>query len=175
MMLIKNLIFTTIAILLLFCISPTWAEDVPETRLSLKNLPGVAVFVEELQTNIQKYGKKAGLERALIQAEVEQSLKKQGITVLSYNDWLNTKGRPFLYVNINTHETERYWYAYDIKVEVKQIAILEANPQVKTMVATWGISLTGIANIGNLHNIKKDAMVLVQRFVDAYKTVNRGK
>ncbi len=174
-MLIKNLIFTTIAILLLFCISPTWAEDVPETRLSLKNLPGVAVFVEELQTNIQKYGKKAGLERALIQAEVEQSLKKQGIAVLSYNDWLKTKGRPFLYVNINTHETERYWYAYDIKVEVKQIAILEANPQVKTMVATWGISLTGIANIGNLHNIKKDAMVLVQRFVEAYKTVNRGK
>ncbi len=170
----RNLILSITILLLLFII-PSWAEDIPETRATLKGLPGVAVFIEELQTNVQKYGKKAGLERALIQKEVEQILKNQGINILSYNDWLKTKGRPFLYVNINTHETERYWYAYDIKVEVKQGATLEANPQVKTMVATWGISLTGMANIGNLHIIKKDAMVLVQKFAEAYKTVNREK
>jgi len=35
--------------------------------------------------------------------------------------------------------------------------------------------MTGIANIGNLHIVRNDAMVLVERFVAAYRAVNKGR
>nr|MDA8125056.1 hypothetical protein [Deltaproteobacteria bacterium] len=80
-----------------------------------------------------------------------------------------------LYVNINTHETERYWYAYDIKLELRQIVLLEVNPRIKTLADTWSINITGETNIGNLNILKKDALALVEGFIRAYKSVNQNK
>lgn len=161
--------------LLLTVVLSAGAEDIPESRATLRGLAGVAVFVEEPQTNIQKYAQKAGLERNQLQQEVERYLQSHGIAVLSYDQWLRTPGMPFFYLNINTHETERYWYAYDIKVEVRQTAILEVNPKLRTVVATWSTNMTGLTNIGNLSLIKKDVMVMVHKFVAAYQATNKGK
>lgn len=161
------LLLCTIAVL------PAFAEDADVSRGTLKGLRGVCVLVENIQPNIQKYAQKYGLSAPQIQKEIEQRLRAAGIRVVSGNDWLNMPGRPALYVNINTHETEKYWYAYDIKLELRQIVFLEANPKVRTLTGTWYINMTGMANIGNLHVIKNDTMVLVERFVGAYRAVNR--
>jgi len=50
---------------------------------------------------------------------------------------------------------------------LRQLAILEANPQVKTLAGTWAISITGQANIGNLNLIRQDVGALAVRFVQA--------
>jgi arginine/ornithine N-succinyltransferase beta subunit len=78
-----------------------------------------------------------------------------------------------LYICINTHETEKYWYAYDIKVELRQLATLDANPQMKTLAVTWSLNMTGQANIGTLNVIRQDTGVMVGRFVQAWKVGNR--
>ena len=38
---------------------------------------------------------------------------------------------------------------------------------------TWSLNITGQANIGTLNVIRKDAGVMVGRFVQAYRGVNR--
>ena len=152
---------------------PVMAEDSEVSRATLTGLQGVGVAVEEVQPNIQKYAAKFGLSGAQIRRDVLQKLHEGGIRVVEGNEWLTIPGRPVLCVNVNTHETEKYWYAYDIKIELRQLAILEANPQVKTLAGTWAMNITGQANIGNLNLIRQDVGALAVRFVQAYRAVNK--
>jgi hypothetical protein len=151
---------------------PILAEDSKINRSTLAGLQGLAVLVENIQPNIQKYAQKSGLNTQQIQKDIEHQLLSAGIRTISGDEWLNVPGRPVLYLNINTHETEKYWYAYDIKLEQRQIVYLETNPKIRTLADTWSINMTGIANIGNLHIIRNDIMVLINRFIQAYKSVN---
>ena len=150
-----------------------FAEDSEVSRATLAGIQGLSVVVEEVQPNVQKYAAKFGLSGAQIRRDVEQKLREGGLRVVEGNDWLAIPGRPALCVNVNTHETEKYWYAYDIKLELRQLAVLEANPHVKTLAGTWSISITGLANIGNLNLIRQDVGVLTERFLGAWKAVNK--
>ena len=151
------------------------AEDSETSRRTLEGLQGFRVVVENIQPNIHPYAQKAGLTVSQIQKDVENRLVKAGIKTTSGDNWLKIPGRPVVYINVNTHETEKYWYAYDIKFELRQIVNLEARPKVKTLADTWSINITGVANIGNLHVINKDISALLERFIVAYKSVNRIK
>ena len=153
-------------------VTAVFAEDSEVSRGTLAGIQGVQLVVEELQPNVQKYASKAGLTRTQLLKDIEQTLRNYGIRVVSGSDWQKVPGRPVLYVNVNTHETEKYWYAYDIKVELRQVVTLDASPGIKTLANTWSINMTGIANIGNLNIIRNDVGVLVERFGTAYKTVN---
>lgn len=148
------------------------AEDSDISRATLAGLQGVAVIVEDLQPNVLKYAAKSGLGKEQILKDAEKTLRDAGIKIVLGDEWINTPGRPLLYIRINTHETEKYWYAYDIKVEVRQMATLDANPQVKTLAATWSMNITGQANIGTLNVIRQDTSVMVGKFVKAWKSVN---
>jgi len=166
-----------VAVLVLLPVTRLFAEDTPLTRETLKGLPGFHVIVEDLQPNLlkyEKYAKQFDFNRDGIQRDVEKKLKEAGISVLSREAWLQTPGRPVLYVNVNTHESEKYWFSYNIKIEVRQLVFLEANPAVKTLTGTWSLNITGMANIGNLRQISYDLKTLTTRFVDAFKAPNRG-
>jgi hypothetical protein len=165
------------AAVLLFLVFPAigYALDSDVTRQTLKGLQGVYVIVEDLQPNIQKYASKAGLANEELKADIERRLTEKGIRIFSRDEWVKTPGTPVLYVSVNTHETEKYWYAYDIKTELQQAVTMEANPKVRTLATTWSINLTGMANVGTLGLIKGDVGVLVGRFIEAYKVVNEQK
>jgi hypothetical protein len=108
-----------------------------------------------------------------LQREIEARLNKAGIKVLTWDQALKTPGSPFLYVVVNTHESEKYWYAYDIRIELQQLVSMAANPKVRAMAGTWSTNMTGIANIGTLQVIKDDVGVLVGKFVQVYKAANK--
>jgi hypothetical protein len=169
---IKNSKLKTFLFTLLFTIIiglPVMGVDADITRQTIRGLGGVNVIVEEIQPNVQKYAQRAGITKEQIQKDVEAKLKSNGIKVLTKDEWLKTPGRPVLYVNINTHETEKYWYAYNIVLALKQVVSLEANPSIKTLASTWSINMTGMANIGTLGIIKTSVDDLVGRFVNACK------
>ena len=154
----------------LFFAVPAFTDDSEASRRTLKGLSGIYVIVEELQPNLlkyEKYTKQFGLNKAGIQRDVEQKLTEAGIRVLSFEEWQKTPGRPVLYVRVNTHESEKYWFSYDIKVGLRQIATLEANPGVKTLADTWSLNITGMTNIGNLKQIQQDLGALLKKFVQA--------
>lgn len=161
--------FVGIALILsAFFALPVRAYDSEASRATLAGLQGIGVVVEEVQPNIQKYAARFGLSREQIRRDVVQKLQEGGIRVVEGNDWLAIPGRPVLCVNVNTHETEKYWYAYDIKIELRQLAVLEANPRLKTLAATWSMNITGQANIGNLNLIRQDVAALAEKFVQAW-------
>jgi len=166
-------IAVVIFLLVTFCAVPCRAEDSDGSRATLAGLQGVAVIIEDLQPNVQKYAVKSGLSKEHILKDVAQRLNAGGIRMVSGSECLKMPGQPVLYININTHETEKYWYAYDIKVALRQIATLDANPQMKTAATTWSLNITGQANIGTLQLIRQDTAVMVEKFVHAYRTVNR--
>src|SRR3989304_4000721 len=164
-----------IAFLLIFFTLPGLAEDSEEARRTLIGLQGVQVIVEELQPNIlkqDKYLQKAGLTKIQLQKDIETRLKAAGIKVLSLDQWSKTPGRPTLYVNVNTHESEKYWFAYDIKLELRQVVSLDARPEIKTLANTWGMNMTGVVNIGTFNVIRDNVGMLVERFVQAWKKGN---
>jgi hypothetical protein len=166
----------TVCSLLFVCFMMTrnlYAIDSELTRQTLVGLKGVSVAVENPQPNIQKYVQRFGLTRDQLQKDIEARLSKAGITVLNQEKWQQTSGRPVLYVVVNTHEYEKYWYAYTITVDLMQIATLESNPDTKTLASTWSINMASIANIGTLNTIKENVNILVDRFVDACLSANR--
>ena len=146
--------------------------DTELTQRTMIGIQGINVVVEDLQPNIQKYAQRFSLTKEQLQKEVEERLRKAGIRVMPKDEWLKTPGRPVLYVNINTHEYEKYWYAFNIAVSLGQIVTLEADPKLKTLASTWDISMTGVANIGTLNTIRSNIEMLVDRFIQAYRSAN---
>ncbi len=174
----KRLVMLVSAVLLIGSAVPVLAIDSKETRLTLIGLQGVYVAVEELQPNVMKYEKhlrKSGLTKEQIQQGVAQRLREAEIRILSSDEWLKTPGRPVLYVNVNTHENEKYLLAYDVRLELQQLVSIDSNPRIKTLASTWTINVTGIVNIGTLNIIRDNMFFLVDRFVEAYKSVNARK
>jgi len=148
------------------------ASDSDSSRQTLSGIKGVYVLVEDLQPNIKKSASRSNFSTEQLQKDVELRLKKAVITVLNRDEWLKTPGQPVLYINVNTHEREKYWWAYDIKLELQQIASLEANPKVKALVNTWSVNMTGIVNIGTLNTLTDQVKTLTDIFIKAYRSVN---
>jgi hypothetical protein len=171
----KNLfIFFVVTVLHAMLAGPIHASDNDVTRKTLSGLQGVYVIVEELQPNLMKYGaaQKAGLSKEGLKKEIETKLGKAGIKVLTWEQALKAPGMPFLYVNINTHEYEKYWYAYDIRVELQQMVIMAANSKIKSLADTWSINMTGIVNVGTMDKLKESVGILIDRFIFAHQAVN---
>ena len=152
-------------------VTSLYAIDSEQTRQTILTIKGVRVVVEDPQPNIQKYVQRFGLTKEQLQKTIEQRLMKAGITMLDQEKWLKTAGRPILYININTHEYQKYWYAYTIIVDLRQIVTLETNPDVRTLASTWSVNMAGIANIGSLDTINKNIDVLVDRFIEARQSL----
>ena len=169
------LVVTLLALLVAATPPPAGAIDMDITRKTLSGLQGVYVGVEELQPNLMKYSaaQKSGLSKEALKKDIEGRLGKAGIRVLTWDQAVKTPGMPFLYICVNTHESEKYWYAYDIRIELQQLVSMEANPKVKTMAGTWSTNMTGMVNIGTLDKLKEAVEVLTDKFVGAYRSVNK--
>lgn len=169
----KCSVFTILFLALLT--APGLAEDSEVSRATLTGMEAVRIIVEEFQPDLQRFTDKLGPTPAQIHRHIEQKLRDGSIRVVEGTEWLKVPGRPVLYVSVNTHETEKYSYAYDIKVELRQVVLLEADPQIKSLANTWSINITGFTNIGNLQVIKNDVGVLVDRFIQGYMAVNKRR
>ena len=151
------------------------AVDSEQTRKTLAGIQGVYVLVEELQPNIQKYSSQFDLDKASLQKGAESQLREAGIRMLGREEWLKTPGRPVLYINVNTHEQEKYWFAYNIQVELQQVAAMEANPAVKSLVGTWSVNIAGMVNIGTINALRDRVKNLMDIFITAYLSANARK
>lgn len=167
--------FLVFFILLLSSALPAGAVDSELTRKTLVGLKGVAVVVENMPAEMGKYEPsfdKAGLTAPQIKQTVETRVRAAGIPVVSGQAWIDTPGRPILYIRFNAHETARYQFAYNTHVGLKQLVHLEANPALKTLAATWSMDMTGKSDLGRLNLVSESIRFLVDRFIGAYKEAN---
>ena len=142
------------------------AYDSDVSRQTLKGISAVYVVIEEFQPELNRYARlqKSHLTRSQLQQEVEARLKKAGIAVLTREQWTKTPGMPALYININTHEYEKYRYAYNIALELQQLVALQTNPAKKALAGTWSLNMTGVVHIGQLSALNGNVGELVDRF-----------
>lgn len=159
---------------LLSGVAPSWAVDSETSRETLKGIKGVYVLVEELQPNIKKLSERFTVGKDQLQGAVELRLKQAGIRVLKKDEWIKTPGRPIFYVNVNTHARERYRWAYDIRVELQQIASMEAN-QVKALISSWSTNITGTLSAGTLSILKDETLALTDIFIKAFFAANPSR
>jgi hypothetical protein len=154
---------------------PVHAFDAEASRETLKGLTGFYVLIEELNPNIAKYAsvQKNNISTQTLKSQVENRLRAAGIRVLSWDEMMKTPERPMLYVSVNTHEYEKFWYAYDIRVEVRQLVTLVSQPGKPISGATWSMNMTGVMNIGQLQALYDNLGTLLDRFIQAYMAVNR--
>ncbi len=154
---------------------PAHAFDAEVSRETLKGLAGFHVLIEELNPNIAKYAsvQKNNISTQTLKSQVENRLRAAGIRVLSWDEMMKTPERPMLYVSVNTHEYEKFWYAYDIRVEVRQLVILVSQPGKPINGATWSVNMTGVMNIGQLQALYDNLGLLLDRFIQAYMAVNK--
>lgn len=149
------------------------AEDSAVSRATITRIQAIRIIVEEFQPNLQKYTDRLGPTAAQIHRDITRKLRLGGVHVVEGDEWLRVPGRPVLYVSINTHEPEKYSYAYDIKVELRQVVFLAADTNIKSLANTWSINITGVTDIGNLQVIRHDVGILVDRFIQVYSAVNK--
>ena len=152
-------------------VMPAYAFDAEVSRETLRGLTGFHVLIEELNPNIAKYAnvQKNNISTQQLKSQVENRLHAAGIRVFSWDELMKTPERPILYVSVNTHEYEKFWYAYDIRVEVRQLATLVSQPGKLISGVTWSVNMTGVMNIGQIQTLYDNLGVLLGRFVEAYK------
>lgn len=151
----------------MFATHTALAADFQASRASLADIEGVYVVVEKLQPNLQKYIKRPQLSVEELQRRVEAQLNEAGIKVYDKDQWLRAAGRPILYINVNTHEYQKYQFAYDIKAELQQIVSLDANPRMRLMAATWSSDMTGAVDTGTVQTLFEGVKAVVGLFIKA--------
>jgi hypothetical protein len=139
-----------------------------QPRETLCGLKGVMVFIEDIDSDVEKYG----LSKNLLQKEVESRLRHADIPVLTANEAFNMPGRPYLYLNLTTHDTGVELYSYSIRIELNQDVSMIRNPSIKASATTWIANVVGIVGAQNLPAVTEDVTQLTNQFVRDYLAAN---
>jgi hypothetical protein len=145
--------------------------DQPVLRKTLRGLPGVGVRVERLPPEAEQ----AGLTRRQVQTEVERRLRERGLRVFTQQEMLTALGRPTLAVTIRITSAEavrKDLSVVHLEVAMKQQVLLERNTALPAVEATtWEVASLGVGPDA-LQRVQEDVAALVDRFIDAYQSVN---
>ena len=139
-------------------------------REALEGLSGVFVSVSELDQAVEANG----LKQTDIQTDVELQLRRNGIKVLSGEEWLNAEGTPILTVRIGTAGGGTGSYAYYIELGLQQDVLLkrrmDAQPRLANVWQGWGkLGIIHAARVRELRSIIADE---VNGFANDYLAAN---
>jgi len=104
----------------------------PETA-SLRKLVGVRLIIENLDQDT-----KTILSERQIQTDIELRLRRNGIRLLSEEEWLKSPGSPYLYLNLDVLLNQSTGvFSYSYRLELNQTVLLERDPQFRMLATTW--------------------------------------
>jgi hypothetical protein len=178
--------------LLIFLLSPgvCRADDRARDRASLRGIKTVVVKVHTFEREWASELAKAGLTEAVLQASIERQLEKSGITVVS-EEASKKKGNEGV-LNVRTNfsipeppkksfiiddeeKLERFdpkkRYVYAIRLNLRQLAALQRNPEQTIHAITWQAETLGFRRVSL---IREDIENVVNVFIEAYLSENPG-
>lgn len=149
-------------------IPPVFAQDDEFTRPMLRGLRGIHVFVEEINPDVER----AGLTRSELQAKTEQQIRRAGIKVLSKEEQVLEKGRPYLYVYLHIIKfgTRITRYLFYIQVQLNQDVYLVRDSTIWGPAVTWSTGGTGIDF--DLDNVRSIVKKKVDDFINTFLIMN---
>jgi hypothetical protein len=108
---------------------------------SLRKLAGVRLVIENLDQDT-----KTILSERQIQTDIELRLRRNGIRLLSEEEWLKSPGSPYLYLNLDVLLNERTGvFSYSYRLELNQTVLLERDSQFRMLSTTWQKTNMGYA------------------------------
>jgi hypothetical protein len=107
-----------------------WALDDAAARETLKGLLGVTVWVWDMTPETER----GGVTKQQVQTEVEQQLRRAGITVSASEDASTPSGMTLLTVSVTTLRHTENLYAYTVDLAVYQTAVLLRDPTPRSLV-----------------------------------------
>ena len=167
---IKGWVALIVMVVVFISLDPyVFAQDDEYTRPTLRGLQGISLHVEPLDPQIEKMG----LSRGQIQTDTVSGLRLAGIHVLTREEFLELRGHPYLYVNVNISmlKTQIIRYLYYIRIELNQEVVLVRAPNAKISAVTWSAGGWGIDF--SLDYIRQNVKVQVDKFINAYLTENQ--
>ena len=158
-------------ILLMVCVGGLFAQTILQRRVVLSGLKGMDVIVEDLNPA----GKEIGLSKERIQTDVELKLRLAGIKVLSKEEWLDAKGRPYLYVRVTAlKSTTLSLYSCFVEVSLYEQVVLVRDPKIVTSASTCrsgGYIMSGGSDVVK-ESVRKTIKDLVDEFINDYLAAN---
>ncbi len=152
-----------LALVVLLLIVPTWADDTPQSRASLKGITTLTVVVENLDPDAER----DGLTRNQIQTDVELRLRQAGIR-------LSPAASEYLYIAVPARKRSAEFplYGYAILVEFRQPVIVLRDPPITVYATTWSIVAAGSVGAASLRPIRSFVVDYVDQFINAYLEQN---
>jgi hypothetical protein len=99
---------------------------------TLQGLPGVYVVIEQPGSELQRHG----LTQTQVKNQVVHQLHQAGIRIFPQGEWLQTRGRPSLYVRVATQQGFSDSLVIMVQVELWQVVSLARDPEQVTMALT---------------------------------------
>lgn len=159
-----------LAVLALIC-GNGYAQDVEQTRNSLRGLSGVYVVSEN---PLEEDAIRGGLSQDTIRKEAELKLRLAGIRVLSREEWEKEPGRPYLQVWPKVLKGGVLGgYIYHISLEFKQYVSLVRSSSIQVFGTTWSAEHMGYTP--ELKDIQDKVKDRIDQFINAYLSVNPKK
>jgi hypothetical protein len=159
-----------LAVLALIC-GNGYAQDVEQTRNSLRGLSGVYVVPEN---PLEEDAIRGGLSQDTIRKEAELKLRLAGIRVLSREEWEKEPGRPYLQVWPKVLKGGVLGgYIYHISLEFKQYVSLVRSSSIQVFGTTWSAEHMGYTP--ELKDIQGKVKDRIDQFINAYLSVNPKK
>jgi len=159
-----------LAVLALIC-GNGYAQDVEQTRNSLRGLSGVYVVSEN---PLEEDAIRGGLSHDTIRKEAELKLRLAGIRVLSREEWEKEPGRPYLQVWPKVLKGGVLGgYIYHISLEFKQYVSLVRSSSIQVFGTTWSAEHMGYTP--ELKDIQDKVKDRIDQFINAYLSVNPKK
>ena len=177
----KKFTFATCCLALLLTLFSTnicaQAQDTSDQaeRISLRGLPGVYLYVSDLDADIEG----SGLSRDQLQTDVEAKLRKAGIRVLTQEERRQTPSMPALLVVLNSQKVKQApaaggddLYSYSCSIELRQMVSLKGRPSISTLATTWSTGGIGFTEASNIRRVRDAISYDIDEFIRAYRAVN---
>jgi hypothetical protein len=126
------------------------------------------VVVEDLSSDVEEQG----LTKSHLIQQVESRLQTANIRLLTSKECFDSPGRPYLYLDMNTHNTGAGIYGYSIRLELNQETLLARDLTVRANATTWTIGRVGVAGTRHLPALAEEALSMVDEFIRAYRGAN---
>ncbi len=137
---------------------------------SLAGLQGVYVQVEDLDDEAAKYG----LTKQILLSDAKSLLEEKGVKLLSQQEFLQSDGRPHLYIFVEPVIHEQFLIAtVNISIQFIQDVRLVRNPaMVSARAITWNVDSVLYTDLRFLENTRKRVLENLQWFIDDYLAAN---
>ena len=160
-------LYVSLLALYLMCLANVQATENPLGSMTLRGLTKVAVTVDGIHRDFEKYGLKA----ATLKSQIETTLDNHGLIVSDNASLLNDPKVARLRIKINANENQYRFYHYGIKLELAQkIPMNQDGGYIAE--TTWTSGQTGVIMPMDLRRLGTYADDLVNIFLKDYHAQN---